>query len=216
MGVVTQGQFGGISYVLYNVSTPVAALVAGGSGLVGTYNDLGSGTELSDVISIAPQDQGTVKPIALLPAGVAAMEAARGGLFALGGGPMGLGGNVAFSGTDVSGAQLAIELAMRLDVDHTQLSWTDAPLADSYDVVRGDVGLLRSTAGDFTAATEECQANNHSSTSLPYTESPGRGDAFWFLVRDVGPVGNGTYDSGGIEQVGLRDAEIDLAPGSCP
>lgn len=111
VGVVTQGGFGGISYVLHDVSTPVAALVAGGSGLVGTYNDLGSGTALSDVISIAPEDQGTVRSISLLPAGVAALQAARGGLIALGGDPSGLGGNQAFSGTDLSGVQLAIELA---------------------------------------------------------------------------------------------------------
>jgi hypothetical protein len=108
-GVVSAGTFGGISYTLFDVSTPVATLVAGGSGLTGIYVDLGSGTPFSDLVDIPPEDAATVKLIPLLQAGVAALESARGGLVAVGGDPTGLGGNFAFGSTDVTGVKLVVQ-----------------------------------------------------------------------------------------------------------
>jgi hypothetical protein len=111
VGAVSQGTFGGISYTLYDVSTPIPTLVAGGEGLTAIYDDLGSGVPFSAETEIAPAAAGTEISIPLLPAGLAAVRAANGGAIAIGGGPTGLGGNFAFGGTDVSGARLKIEFA---------------------------------------------------------------------------------------------------------
>jgi hypothetical protein len=108
-GTVTSGGFGGITYTLYDVSTPIPTLVTGGDGLTTIYDDLGSGVPFSAATEIEPGTSGTEKSIPLLAAGVATLEAAKGGLVAIGGGPSGLGGNFAFDGTDVSGARLVIE-----------------------------------------------------------------------------------------------------------
>ncbi len=109
VGGVTQGGFGGIDYTLYDVTTPIPTLVAGGSGLVSVYTDLGTGTAYSALTAVDPADAGNLKSIPLLAAGVAAVEAAKGGQLAIGGSPTGLSGNFAFSGTDVTGAKLLIE-----------------------------------------------------------------------------------------------------------
>ncbi len=86
----------------------------------------------------------------------------------------------------------------------------------TYDVVRGDLGLLRSTAGDFEQATVECLANDEPGNLVDFSEVPPSGEGFWFLVRMVTPVGNGTYDEASGSQVGSRDAGIDAADGGCP
>lgn len=111
VGGVSQGTFGGISYTLFSVSTPTATLTAGGSSLVGIYTDLGTGDQFSAVTDILPTDQATLKSIPLLAAGLGGLEAARGDVFAVGGSPSGLGGNRAFDGTNVTGAELVIEFA---------------------------------------------------------------------------------------------------------
>ena len=108
-GTVSGGTFGGIDYTLYEVSTPVMTLVEGGDGLTAIYDDLGSGVALSAETEIAPGTSNTEIAIPLLPAGVARLEAAKGDLIAIGGGPTGLAGNLAFNGTDVTGARLRIE-----------------------------------------------------------------------------------------------------------
>ena len=110
-GTVSGGAFGGITFTLYDVSTPVPTLTAGGSGLTAVYDDLGSGVPYSDPIQIDSGSSNVDESIPLLPAGVAAVEASRGGFLAIGGEPTGLGGNFAFSGTDVSGASLIIEFS---------------------------------------------------------------------------------------------------------
>lgn len=109
-GAVSGGAFGGITYTLYDVTTPVATLVAGGDGLTAIYEDLGSGVSYSAETVIAPGTSDTEIPIPLLAAGVVAVNAAKGGLIAIGGGPTGLAGNLAFDGTDVSGVRIEIEL----------------------------------------------------------------------------------------------------------
>ena len=110
-GTVSGGTFGGITYTLYDVTTPVETLVEGGDELTVIYDDLGSGVPYSAATEIEPGTSSTEISVPLLPAGVAAVENARGGMIAIGGGPTGLGGNLAFGGTDVSGAVLTIELS---------------------------------------------------------------------------------------------------------
>jgi len=94
--------------------------------------------------------------------------------------------------------------------------WSSVGDRTGSDLVRGDLILLRAGGGDFTASTQACLANDLPATSLPYTASPGPGEAWWFLVRTVAMAGPGTYDSGGPGQVGSRDAEIAASPIACP
>ena len=86
-----------------------------------------------------------------------------------------------------------------LTVDTTDVLWTSVPNAIGYDLIRGDLGLLGSSAGNFTTATEECLGNDLVTTSLsnaivdPFP--PGAGS--WFIVRGVLGTGNLSYDSFG-------------------
>ena len=96
-----------------------------------------------------------------------------------------------------------------LSLDSTQISWDPLPGSTGYDVVRGDLGTLRTTGGDFVAATQTCVLNGQAVTSVSHSGGnllPGEG--FWYLNRTRDVVGKGTYDSGYSAQLGLRDQEI--------
>jgi len=75
---------------------------------------------------------------------------------------------------------------------------------------------LRIISSDFSLATQQCLDNNRTTTSLQFVGDPAVGDGFWFLVRGANCGGSGTYDSGGVSQVGLRDAEIAASGSGCP
>lgn len=75
---------GSETYVLSEVTTPVATLVAGGSGLTAIFNDLGDGAAFGTRVYTSADDNQD-RTITLSPAAVAAINAARGGSFALGG-----------------------------------------------------------------------------------------------------------------------------------
>jgi hypothetical protein len=95
------------------------------------------------------------------------------------------------------------------------LSWTATMGATGADVVRGSLSTLRSTLGDYSAATTQCTSNNNTSASLTLSDTPPPGEGFWFLVRGANCGGNGSYDSGGAGQVGSRDAEIAASGHDC-
>jgi len=95
------------------------------------------------------------------------------------------------------------------------LSWASLSGASSYDVVQGGLSALRSSGGNFQSATQACVANT-TGTSSTAGGTPSVGDGFWFLVRGRNCGGNGTYDSGALRQVGLRDAEIAASGNDCP
>ena len=98
---------------------------------------------------------------------------------------------------------------IKLSLDATRINWDALPGATGYDVVRGDLGSLRSTGGDFAAATQTCLQNGQLNTSTPHTGGGlGSGQGYWYLVRTRDVVGKSTYDSGYSSQVGLRDQEI--------
>lgn len=81
------------TYALYDVSTPVGTVQASNVGAAGqaVYNDLGSGLEFGQV-TVSAADNGSIVSIALNADGLVALNAARGGLFALGGALTTLGG----------------------------------------------------------------------------------------------------------------------------
>jgi len=94
--------------------------------------------------------------------------------------------------------------------------WGAVAGAQTYDVVRGLLGLLRGTGGDFTASLSGCLGNDLPGTSVVDPDAPGAGDGFWHLVRGAHCGGGGTYDEASPGQVGTRDGEILAAPGACP
>jgi hypothetical protein len=103
-----------------------------------------------------------------------------------------------------------------LSVTGELLSWSSVPGAFGYDVVRGDVGELLASGGDFSTATEECLADDLEALELSYGASPAPGDASWMLVRGVAVEAALTYQALGPAQVGSRDGGIEAAAASCP
>jgi hypothetical protein len=98
----------------------------------------------------------------------------------------------------------------------TLLTWDSITGATGFDIVRGDLGCLRSSGGDFTACTQACLDNDRATVSFLFSAAPAAAAGFWFLVRGVNCGGAGTYDSGDPSQIGSRDAEINASVPSCP
>jgi hypothetical protein len=93
------------------------------------------------------------------------------------------------------------------------LSWQPPPGGSSFDVVVGDLDLLRAGAG-FTAATSSCVVDGYAGLDL---HAPSAAGDVWYLVRPVFCSGAvGSYDSGALGQVAPRDAAIDASGASCP
>jgi hypothetical protein len=98
--------------------------------------------------------------------------------------------------------------------------------ASTFDLVRGDLGTLRATGGDFHAALDAlpagenaCLANDTTALSLvdPYGAPP-PGTGVFTLLRPVTTscVAEGTLDDGAPSEVGSRDAEIAASSRACP
>ena len=96
------------------------------------------------------------------------------------------------------------------------VSWTPLAGANVYDVVRGSLGVLASSHGDFTLATNLCLGNDLVATTHADASAPSAGQGYWYVVRGANCAGPGTYDSGAASQVGARDAEIQAAAAACP
>ena len=95
----------------------------------------------------------------------------------------------------------------------TLLRWQPTPGASTFDVVAGDLGLLRS-GGDFSTATTECVVDDHAGVEFA---APSTGGDAWYLVRPSTCQGAvGSYDTGSDGQSSPRDAEIGASAGNCP
>lgn len=103
----------------------------------------------------------------------------------------------------------------QVQVTQSAISWTPLTNATAYDVVRGNLDVLRST-GSFALATDLCIANDTTQLSVPYSANPAPGSAFWFVARGIDCSGPSTYDSGAPSQVGSRDAGIQASAFACP
>ncbi len=90
------------------------------------------------------------------------------------------------------------------------------PEASAYDVVRGDLGLLRSSHGDFAVATQLCLANDLEGSQAIDPSAPGAGQGFWYVARSVRGGEVSTYDSGAPRQLASRDAGIAASGRGCP
>lgn len=99
-------------------------------------------------------------------------------------------------------------------LDRRTLSWSAEAAQATHDVVRGDLGGLRATGGDFTSAATSCVAGV-AATSLAVAGDPPPGDGIWYLVRAVHCATLlGTWDAGGA-QIGSRDGELAASPDGC-
>jgi hypothetical protein len=94
-------------------------------------------------------------------------------------------------------------------------TWPADPNAQSYDVVYGDLILVRNSGGGFAGATLGCLAENTTSTSVAASSAPSPGQVFFFVARGTNCTGPGTYDSGDPGQVISRDAGINGSTASC-
>jgi hypothetical protein len=109
-------------------------------------------------------------------------------------------------------------LGAKLDTaGNASYSWSSTPDTTGYDVVRGILGTLRSTGGNFTLAVDACVANDLGATSMQDAAPPAGGSGYWYLVRPVNACsGAGTYDSTIPPQQSSRDAEIAASTSACP
>jgi hypothetical protein len=89
------------------------------------------------------------------------------------------------------------------------------PNAQSWDVVYGDLGPVRSSGGNFSGATRGCLADDSTDTSVAASPVPSPGQVLFFAARGNNCAGPGTYDSGDPRQAGSRDAGINASTASC-
>jgi hypothetical protein len=111
---------------------------------------------------------------------------------------------------------LFLNALLWLDLDKDTLSWGPPGAAQFYQVIGGDLGLLRSSKGDFSQATMECLVPLSPDNSLFYPVDPDVGEGFWFLARRRTTAGNETYDTCGLGQAEPRDPEIAASGVDCP
>jgi len=104
-------------------------------------------------------------------------------------------------------------------------SWT-AGGASHFDLMRGDLGTLLATSGDFNAALNAlpvgenaCLANDTSALTIadPYGD-PAPGEGVFAILRPVtlACIALGSLDDGTVKQLGSRDTEIAASPRACP
>lgn len=101
---------------------------------------------------------------------------------------------------------------MRLHANAADLSWEEESNDSApWDVVYGDLGVLRSSGGDFAAASMACLARDYWGSALAFDFDPAPGQGFWFLARRF----DGTFADGAPEQTGDPDAGIANSSAAC-
>ncbi|HEX6850036.1 MAG TPA: hypothetical protein VF139_01425 [Candidatus Polarisedimenticolaceae bacterium] len=91
----------------------------------------------------------------------------------------------------------------------TQITWPASVDTDAYDVVVGDLGMLRQSGGEFSGSTLLCLADDDPATSVDHTSvAPFPGGAAYFLVRGVKCGSSGTFDDLGPRLAQSRDGEL--------
>jgi len=103
----------------------------------------------------------------------------------------------------------------RIDTVTARLAWTPPFGTLAYDVVRGDLGLLQASSGDFAVATEGCLSAATLATTVDDAATPQADGGFWYLVRPRA-CDPGSYDSPGGSLIAPRDAGIAASGNDCP
>jgi hypothetical protein len=94
--------------------------------------------------------------------------------------------------------------SLAFGADKQTFSWESNLVAGPFDIAKGHLAVLRSSGGNFGAAT--CYRNDIGTMSAMDTEVPPSSQAIYYLVR----CGGGTWDDG--TQKGNRDTTL----GACP
>ncbi len=95
--------------------------------------------------------------------------------------------------------------------------WDPGVGVTGYDVIRGDLNMLRSTGGDFGNAQVTCVANDTTATDVTDVLATSPGDAFFYLVRTADcSRRTGSFDATGTSQQGTRDLELQATMSACP
>ena len=100
--------------------------------------------------------------------------------------------------------------------DASTLEWDPVVDANSYDIVRGNLMLLRGSGGDFTAALDNCDAVDVIGTSIPVVPDPPIDEAWFYLGRATTSGGDGSFDPFGDGLAAPRDTEIADSANACP
>ena len=104
------------------------------------------------------------------------------------------------------------------DAFSVHFDWTPLAGPHVYDIIRGDLGTLHSSGGDYTAATIQCLVDgfDYGGYISWVSGPPPVGSGWWFMIRASCGGVNGTYEEGLPAQVGLRDGEIQSSGLDCP
>jgi hypothetical protein len=96
----------------------------------------------------------------------------------------------------------------RSGVSDVLLSWGATPTTAGYDVVYGDLNILRASGGNFQVATLGQLVCNTSSLSFTQSGNPSPGNGFWFLARSRNCGGVSGY-GGSIRDFGIAASGLD-------
>jgi len=124
--------------------------------------------------------------------------------------------NISAQGLSVVAIVVVESLPMILEHAGSELLWPASSNAIGYDVVRGDLGVLRASSGDFSLSAESCVGDNVPALQLSESSIVQPGEGLWFLLRTVySSLGGGeTYD---VETTGdARDTGLVGNPQACP
>jgi len=96
------------------------------------------------------------------------------------------------------------------------MDWEDTLAAASYDVVKGDLAVLRAQ-GSFTQSVTGCVENDGTDRLAGDVAVPAAGQGVWYLVRATrSNAVNGSYSMGSPRERAGRDGEIAAAAARCP
>jgi hypothetical protein len=117
----------------------------------------------------------------------------------------------------VSAAAPPAVTGLSFALDTATLSWESVSGVHGYDVVKGDLGQLSASSGEFSSAILSCLVNGSKQERTTDAQIPEAGGGFFYLVRSLDTCGvSGTYDGGGMAQAGSRDPGIEASHLTCP
>jgi hypothetical protein len=103
----------------------------------------------------------------------------------------------------------------RITIGPQEVSWSPLDGAGGYDVIQGDLDLLRSSRGDFALAFVQCLAAGTQSTSVTLSDAPAPGTGWWLLARALRSGTPTSWDTLSSSQRGTRDDGL-RAAAACP
>ena len=104
-----------------------------------------------------------------------------------------------------------------MGADKQSLTWSPTgPLSTTYDVVKGSLGQLKSSMGNFAVAVSSCLTVRTSSPATVDASVPTPGEGIFYLARAVDGSGQPwPYDTAMASQICGRDAQILASPNRC-